>query len=67
MAYFRFRWQGLGAHVHVRVFVSTHYEGTYANAGHLTMTRDEWAEFRDAQARAGFQIVHETESKVEEA
>ena len=46
MTYFRFRWQLLGGHVHVRVFSGKNLNGALGKNGDLVFTEDEWPAFR---------------------
>lgn len=41
-AVLRYRWELLGAHIHVRVFVAPAREATFALAGTLVFDADTW-------------------------
>ena len=44
---FRTRYEPLGSHVHVRVFVAARQGTTFAGIGRLTMSEADWAAFRE--------------------
>ncbi len=51
--HWKIKHQLLGGHVHIDFFVTPHKEGTYANCGHLCMTKDDWVNFQNQILRPG--------------
>ena len=59
---FRFFYQQLGTHTHVRLFAAPAHNGTvgtYALVGVLRYRNDEWAAFREDAVRTSFEFVKE--------
>jgi hypothetical protein len=60
MTRFRFRWELLGGHVHVRVFAGQENSSSFGKAGELVFREEEWADFRRLiGAKPGFDVVQD--------
>jgi hypothetical protein len=59
---FRFRYETLGAHTHVRVFAGT---GTLGKCGDLVFRAEEWQKFMDDCSRPDWQFVDDTQREEE--
>lgn len=47
MSAFRFRYEELGGHTHVRVFAGSDLKSTLGKCGDLIFTNEEWQAFRN--------------------
>lgn len=56
---FRFYYEVLGGHTHVRVFVAPATEHTHGMAGRLVLRNEEWKELAAKLFREGCEIIEE--------
>ena len=59
MTHFRLRYKQAGGHVHCRLFAGPQRNLTHGKCGDVTMTDDEFADFRNLVESADFDIVPE--------